>query len=113
MTVPEWSVEDLIKIAETGFWALNVKVDEATIKLLAKESEGSPLLMQRFCWNICFDNEIDETCVLERDLGNIDTNQIFNEVAEDAGLPIYEKLSRGPPIPNRSRPEAAHRRRLR
>ncbi|TJV38314.1 MAG: hypothetical protein E5Y02_30035 [Mesorhizobium sp.] len=52
--------------------------------------------MQRFCWNICFDADIKETLTLHRDLGNIDLGPIFNEVAADAGLPIYEKLARGP-----------------
>ncbi|WP_155888768.1 hypothetical protein [Inquilinus limosus] len=95
--VPQWSIEDLTLIANSGFEALNVSVLESIISTLSKESEGSPLLMQRFCWNICYDEGINETCILRKNLQEkIDTSSLFNEVAEDAGLPIYEKLAKGP-----------------
>lgn len=96
VTVPTWSTEDLQKIAETGFAALNIRVDAATIQEAVSESETSPLLMQRFCWNLCYDAEINETAMLTQDLGKIDLTPIFNEVAEDAGLPIFVKLAGGP-----------------
>jgi hypothetical protein len=96
VTVPTWSVDDLRMIAESGFGALNITVGESTIKRAALESEGSPLLMQQFCWNICYDAGVEETVILHRGLGEIDLVPIFNEVADDAGLPIYEKLARGP-----------------
>jgi hypothetical protein len=96
VTVPTWSPEDLRKIAETGFDALNVLVDAKTVDTAAAESEASPLLMQRFCWNMCYEADVKETAVLQKDLGEIDLSPIFNEVAEDAGHPIYTKLARGP-----------------
>jgi hypothetical protein len=96
VTVPPWSTDDLKLIAITGFNALNVKCASSFIKLLASESEGSPLLMQRFCWNVCYDNRIEETLHLKKALPHIDTNTLFNEVAADAGLPIYERLVKGP-----------------
>lgn len=96
VTVPTWSIPDLRQIAEIGFNALNVKVDDATIEEAAQESEASPLLMQRFCWNLCYDAGVTETMTLTRDIGKVDLIPIFNEVAEDAGLPIYAKLARGP-----------------
>lgn len=96
VTVPTWSEGDLRAIAEIGFKALNVEVSDKTISRCAQESEASPLLMQRFCWNICYEAGVEETLTLSRDLGEVDLDPIFNEVAEDAGLPIYAKLSRGP-----------------
>lgn len=94
--VPPWSVEDLTIIAQIGFQALNIDDNNSLIKHLAAESEGSPLLMQRFCWNICYDQQITQTCPNLTKLKNIDIDGLFNEVAADAGLPIYEKLAKGP-----------------
>ncbi|WP_442577708.1 hypothetical protein ACSBOB_19290 [Mesorhizobium sp. ASY16-5R] len=96
VTVPVWSTDDLSQIGMTGFHALNVDVGPTVIEKLAIESQGSPLLMQRFCWSICFDENIKDTQVLHKSLYNIDIKAIFNEVAEDAGLPTYEKLAKGP-----------------
>jgi len=96
VTVPTWSEDDLKKIAEIGFNALNVSVDQSIIDTAAAESEASPLLMQRFCWSICYDAEIKETAILQKTLTNVELEPIFNEVAEDAGHPIYTKLARGP-----------------
>lgn len=96
VTVPTWAEDDLRKIAEIGFDALNIKTEQKVIDLAASESEASPLLMQRFCWSICYDADVDGTSVLQKTLVDIDLTPIFNEVAEDAGHPIYAKLSRGP-----------------
>jgi hypothetical protein len=96
VTVPAWSIEDLKLIATTGFNAMNVGGDPQLIELLATESEGSPLLMQRFCWNICYDSGNKNSLFLKKDLPPVDTETLFNEVAADAGLPIYERLVKGP-----------------
>ena len=94
--VPPWSVDDLMLIAEIGFKALNVEKTDEVVNNLASESEGSPLLMQRFCWNICYDQKITETLPSVKKLDNFDIAALFNEVAEDAGLPIFERLAKGP-----------------
>ncbi|SCD22806.1 hypothetical protein [Brucella inopinata] len=96
VTVDPWSEEDLKEIALVGCRALNISISSSSIDRAAKESESSPLLMQRFCWNICYDAGVVETQILNKDLGTVDLIPIFNEVAEDAGLPIYTKLARGP-----------------
>ncbi|WP_165322603.1 AAA family ATPase [Rhizorhabdus phycosphaerae] len=97
VTVPDWSEADLIEIGQTGFKALNVDCPTAIIELFAKESQGSPLLMQQFCWNLCYDCGIEEANVTKQVVpANFDTDSIFREVASDAGLPVYEKLKKGP-----------------
>jgi hypothetical protein len=97
VTLPTWTEVDLRKIATTGFSALNVKCNSGTVQIFAKESQGSPLLMQQFCWNICYGSGISESSLFPQKINDdFDVAGIFNEVAQDAGLPIYEKLSRGP-----------------
>lgn len=95
--VPDWGIADLQLIATTGFDALNVKCPKAVVEDFAKESQGSPLLMQQFCWNICYDNGIQKASVKEIPIpSNFNVKAIYAEVAKDAGLPTYEKLAKGP-----------------
>lgn len=53
--VPVWSSDDLMKIAYKGFSTLNLSADEALVKRLAKESFGSPQIMQQLCLDLCED----------------------------------------------------------
>ena len=97
VAVPDWSIDDLKIIAENGFRALNVDCSSEIILRFAQESEGSPLLMQQFCWNLCYDNGIENWEFKRRIIpSETDIISIFKEVALDAGLPVYEKLKKGP-----------------
>lgn len=53
-----WAEKDLKKIGEIGFEKLNVNIDENVIKNFAKESLGSPHLMQKLCYRLCVENDI-------------------------------------------------------
>lgn len=95
--VPDWGVDDLRLIATTGFEALHVKCPKNIVEDFARESQGSPLLMQQFCWSICYDNSIQKASIKEISIpSSFNTKPIYEEVARDAGLPTYEKLSKGP-----------------
>ncbi|WP_312144176.1 hypothetical protein [Brevundimonas sp.] len=97
VAVPEWSEEDLAAIASTGFKALNATCPDKIVKAFAGESQGSPLLMQQFCWNACYDSEIERAEVrLQSVPPTFDTTSVYAEVARDAGLPTYENLAKGP-----------------
>ena len=97
VTVPQWSTEDLALIAASGFKALNATCPDDFTAEFVKEALGSPLLMQQFCWTLCYNAGILETSLLTGRINNTENIEvIFNEVAQDAGLPIYEKLSKGP-----------------
>lgn len=97
IAVPDWSIQHLEKIATSGFKALNINCPESIIKEFAKEAEGSPLLMQQFCWNICYDLGFESAKVGTQEIPqDFDTKTIYREVAKDAGLPVYERLKRGP-----------------
>jgi hypothetical protein len=79
-----WDIDELSKIAEKGFVALNVDVSKATIQAFAIESAGSPQLMQSLCLNLCFEEEINETSIVSRVIQpSLDTvNKICRRVAQ-------------------------------
>lgn len=52
--VAYWTLEDLAQIAASGFAALNVEISPASAERLARESAGSPQLMQALCLYACF-----------------------------------------------------------
>lgn len=63
--VPRWSETDLARIATVGFAALNVTANPLIVERLARESFGSPQIMQELCLNLCEDvNGVREEQVL-------------------------------------------------
>jgi hypothetical protein len=97
ITVPEWSIDDLKKIPEKGFLALNVSSGDKFITLLAEEAQESPFLMQKFCWEICFDKEVFEPSPTPVKVGeSYALKELYTRIAVDSGLPIYQKLVAGP-----------------
>lgn len=63
-----WTVEDLRRIAEQGFDALNLEVREGDISRLADEAFGSPQLMQTLCLNFCFEMDARERPSAKRNI---------------------------------------------
>jgi hypothetical protein len=99
ITVPEWTHDELSQIPELGFSALSVRVPEQLLQTLATEAQDSPFLMQKFCWEICFDNDIAHAGTLltgHTVEPSYDVNEMFKRLAKDAGLPIYQRLVAGP-----------------
>jgi hypothetical protein len=95
--VPDWSRDDLSEIATKGFPALNVNCTKSVVALLAGEANGSPQLMQQFCWELCFEKDIEETCAKQVKIDSLkEAESMFETVAKDAGQPIYDKLAAGP-----------------
>lgn len=95
--IPDWSEADLAIIAKKGFHELDISCPNSLVERFAGESNGSPQLMQQFCWELCFIFDIDQTC---DDTFSIprswSPDEVFDTVARDAGQPIYEKLAAGP-----------------
>ncbi len=97
VAVPDWGEDDLRAIARSGFKALNTYCPPALIESFAVESQGSPLLMQQFCWSLCYDSNIEKTEILEQRISStFDVEVIYKEVANDSGLPVYKSLAAGP-----------------
>lgn len=97
LTIPDWSEQDLATIAEKGFSALNVFVEAQTISRLAKESFGSPHLMQEFCKRLCKQNGVEETKPSITRLNEPDDwSDFFRSVASQASKQAFDRLAAGP-----------------
>jgi hypothetical protein len=96
--IPMWSEDDLSEIAGAGFRELKVVCLDDIVRLFAKESFGSPLLMQSFCSNLCLTNDIYEACDNDLPLSPLQEQitSIFSEVSQNFGFPTYQTLRRGP-----------------
>lgn len=55
-----WKPDELRKIANRGFEALQAKASPAYEQALALEAAGSPQLMQTLCLTACFENDVRE-----------------------------------------------------
>jgi hypothetical protein len=97
ITVPEWTAEDLVKIPEKGFSALNVSYSDELMTKLADEAQESPFLIQRFCWEICYDLGVHaRVAQIAKVPSDYPLRELYTRIAQDSGLPIYQKLAAGP-----------------
>jgi hypothetical protein len=96
--IPSWEESELVEIATLGFPELKVKIDVGCANEFALESFGSPLLMQRFCLRTCMAYNILDTQKNKIDLNPSEEKrkEVFSDVAEQFGLPAYQKLLTGP-----------------
>lgn len=98
ISLPHWSPPDLEQIPAKGFTELGTVCPEPVIKKLSEEAQESPFLMQKFCWEICFDLGIEHRAFLANHVipEGYDLPGLFKRLSLDAGLPIYQKLAAGP-----------------
>ena len=95
--VPDWDSSDLQLIARKGLRCLHCSMSDDNIVNLAEEANGSPLLMQQFCWELALNANVEETQDREMVLDdNISFSNVYRQVAADCGQPIYERLVAGP-----------------
>jgi hypothetical protein len=98
ISLPHWSSQDLAQIPIKGFAELGTNCPESVVKKLCAEAQESPFLMQKFCWEICFDLGIEHKEFLSTHAvpEDYDLPAMFKRLSLDAGLPIYQKLAAGP-----------------
>jgi hypothetical protein len=94
--IPTWSLDDLVLIPERGFAALNVLVPRAIQRRICEESFGNPLLVQEICNGLCAVNDVTEAQQTLKYLDISILETVYRRMAENKGLPIYQKISRGP-----------------
>jgi hypothetical protein len=95
--IPTWSLDELRFIPRTGFQQLNCELPPSLATTLAEEAIGSPHLMQEFCRGLCRTLGIHETGPAMRlEPSERQVQDVFRDVAETIGRPIFEKLARGP-----------------
>lgn len=98
ISLPHWSLEDLKQIPAKGFPELGTDCPESILQTLCSEAQENPFLVQKFCWEICFDLGIEQKKLLGEHAVSTgyDTTAMFRRLSQDAGLPIYQKLAAGP-----------------
>jgi hypothetical protein len=97
VTVPEWEMTDLKKIAEKGFTALNINCPGGVIDRITDEAQNSPFLMQKLCWEICFGIGVDvRPAKIVGVSDQYDLASMYVRIAQDSGLPVFQKLEVGP-----------------
>ena len=96
-----WEEGELTKIAVQGFDALNLDISNDVIYKLAKESSGSPQLMQLLCRNLCQEVQIRER---QKERAKIDIDgkklyQILERASQFANFSsILRAMHSGPKI---------------
>lgn len=96
--IPEWGIEDLQAIANTGFELLGLSVENTVVEKFSNEALGSPLLMQRFCGRLCNKYNVLATKKPKLELRPTleSLEEIFRGVAKQFGFPTFERLAKGP-----------------
>ncbi len=97
INIPLWEEEELRYIPEKGFPLLKCNISVDAMNSFAHEAIGSPHLVQDFCRTLCRQKGI----TTENEGGDlapskVDLKEVFYEVANAIGRPIFEKLARGP-----------------
>jgi hypothetical protein len=98
LSIPLWSYLELKQIAVKGFPELNVECSDVICTTLAKESYGSPHLMQEFCLRLCLSQGIREK---KSEIIKIkepeDFRAFFKNIVKMSTSKIaFERLARGP-----------------
>lgn len=97
VNIPAWTEEELSFIPSTGFPLLEGALSPDLASRLARESIGSPHLMQEFCRDTCRTQGITNSFHGgSADLDDDGMRRVFVETADTIGRPIFEKLARGP-----------------
>ena len=94
-----WNDDELRKIAETGFEALNMDIAPVVLKKLIAEAFGSPQLMQTICLNVCLEKSVKETLpeYVRVDVSEADLHSILERTSNFMDfVSLVEALHSGP-----------------
>jgi hypothetical protein len=97
VSIPLWEHDELSFIPEQGFPLLDCNISDKLISSFTNEAIGSPHLMQDFCRTICRLNGIKtDKDGMSLKPSTKELQEVYSDVAETIGRPIFEKLARGP-----------------
>ena len=103
--VPQWETEELFLIGKTGFDLLNISFTNETVTFLVNECFNSPHLMQDFCSNLCYEQNISEQFLGPKPFPEIKTPEpldgFFKTFSESISPETFKALRRGPERTNR------------
>ncbi|RYH70112.1 MAG: hypothetical protein EON54_01725, partial [Alcaligenaceae bacterium] len=103
-----WNQKDLTRIAELGFPAAGLKIDQEVIKRLAIEASQSPQLMQAICLQICFTIGVVEvnTPIINRHLTAEELQRAFEETSTRTDFAsLVRSMHAGPKVRGTERKE--------
>lgn len=108
--IPNWSIEELAKIATLGFPALNIAVEnEATfISTLAGECFSSPYIMQRICLMVCIELGVRKTLEKVKTFPPPDMEALMQDLANLMKPLEFIRLIKGPPERGKERIKLIH-----
>jgi hypothetical protein len=94
--IPDWELEDLLRIPQAGFEALKINTTDKLHQRICQEAFGNPLLVQEACSEFCLANNI-----LRRSDQFVDVDEklldvAFREISKSKGFPKFQKLKKGP-----------------
>ena len=95
--IPLWEPDELAYIPQTGYPLISCTIGDNVVQSFADEAIGSPHLIQDFCRALCRQYGIkteQDGRALNPSKGEL--GDVYSEVAETIGRPIFEKLARGP-----------------
>lgn len=94
---PLWTPAEIRQIAELGFRALGIVVNDDAIDTLTQLAYRNPLLMQLYCLRLCFDHDIERTQQQQKTitLKTGEVHRIVREVASnyDTSFSDYLKVN--------------------
>lgn len=96
IAIPNWALNDLALIPERGFAALNVIVERAVQRRICEDSFSNPLLVQEICSEFCLKCGVFTAQDSKRELKANSLEETYRNMAESKGIPVYQKLRRGP-----------------
>lgn len=97
VAVPPWTDKELAQIPSLGFPLLGMDVPQAVLRRFENEAQGSPHLMQEFCRKLAITEGVRTTAIpMKRVSAQLDLAVLFQQVAEDLGKNIFDKLAQGP-----------------
>lgn len=96
ITIPQWSLEDLLHIPAKGFPELNAVVERKIQRMICENSFGNPLLVQEICSEFCLKNDLREAAQRARELNSDLLEEAYQDMVESKGFPKFQRLSEGP-----------------
>ncbi len=94
--VPPWRADELRRIAQLGFSALNVELSEGLMDDFVDQSAGSPLLMQQFCLQVLISSGRRSVVSGITHLSLADRSEFFVQCAEALTVSMdFYRMSRG------------------
>ena len=100
--IPAWEIPELLQIAREVFPLLNIDASQGVCVALAKETYGSPHLMQEFCRILAQTHNVSETPHSTVTIATIKP-ELFRSAANSIVREIFHRIAKGSDRPRTRR----------